>query len=68
MTEQGRDNVSRFRTGAILCACTSGACLEDAPETGPGKILVEDCWKLRKGEHGSFKMTFDRQKGKNMAR
>jgi len=64
MTEQGGDNVSRFRTGTILRVCTSDVCLEDAAEKGPGKILVEDYWKSRKGEHGSFKMTFDRQNGK----
>ena len=64
MTEQGGDNVSRFRTGTILRVCTSDVCLEDAPEKGPGKILVDDYWKSRKGEHGSFKMAFDRQNGK----
>jgi hypothetical protein len=64
VTEQGGDNVPRFRAGIILYACASDACLEDAPETGPGKILVEDHLKLRKGGHGPFKMTFDRQNGK----
>jgi hypothetical protein len=38
--------------------------LEGAPETGPGKALVENCWRTRQGQHGTFKMRFDREDGK----
>jgi hypothetical protein len=63
-TEQFGDNVSRFRTGTILRACTSDVCLQDAPEVGPGKVLAENYWKSRAGEHGTFRMRFDRLEGK----
>lgn len=63
-TEQGAANISRFRTGTILRVCTSDECYHGAPEKGPGKVLADDYWKSRKGEHGTFKMRFDRVEGK----
>ena len=62
-TEQFGDNVSRFRTGTILRVCASDVCLQDAPEVGPGKVLAENYWKSRAGEHGTFKMFFERKEG-----
>ena len=63
-TEQGGDNIMRFKTGTNLRVCTSDVCLEDAPHKGPGAMIPEDYWKLRAGHHGTFRMRYDREKGK----
>ena len=63
-TEQGGQNISRFRTGTNLRVCTSDVSFQGAPEKGPGKVLAEAYWKSRGGEHGSFRMRHDKQEGK----
>jgi hypothetical protein len=63
-TEQGGQNISRFRTGTNLRVCTSDVSFRGAPEKGPGGVLAEACWKSRGGEHGSFRMRYDKQEGK----
>ena len=63
-TEQGGQNISRFRAGTNLRVCTSDVCFRGAPEKGPGSMLAEGCWKSRGGEHGSFRMRYDKQEGK----
>ena len=63
-TEQGGDNIVRFKTGTNLRACTSDVCLEDAPHEGPGAMMPGDYRKLRAGHHGTFRTRYDREKGR----
>ena len=63
-TEQGGQNIARFRTGTNLRVCTSDVSFQGAPEKGPGRVLAEAHWKSRGGEHGSFRMRYDKQEGK----
>jgi hypothetical protein len=62
--EQGGDNIMRFKTGTNLRACTSDVCLEDAPHKGPGAMTPDDYWKSRAGHHGTWRVRYDREKGK----
>ena len=64
VTEQGGDNISRFKTGTNLRVCTSDESFADAPTKGPGKVLEEDYWKKRVGHHGSWRMRHDKEAGK----
>ena len=61
---QGASSVSRFRTGTNLRVRTSGVCLREAPEEGPGVAIEEGRWKARAGTHGTFQMRCDKEEGK----
>ena len=65
-TEQGSDNIMRFKTGTNLRVCTSDECMIAAPTKGPGGVLPEDYWKSRVGHHGTWRMRYDKEKNKRM--